>query len=251
MYNLYRKSELWFALIHIIVYVLLMALADELSNMLSINKILASAVGIVLTIVLLVFLYKNQLHETYGLCKSPFNAKYFLYFLPLAVIISINFWFGVGNVDLNQDVVWFIVSMFCVGFLEEVIFRGFLFKALLPLGKKAAIAISSVSFGLGHIINLFTSTGMDIVSNLCQIVSAIAIGFLFVIIFDRGKTLWPCIITHALFNALSVFSNSEAMQGVNDIIISGVITVLCVVYAFILIKILPQEKQFEDQKVKS
>ncbi|MBQ4093376.1 MAG: CPBP family intramembrane metalloprotease, partial [Firmicutes bacterium] len=33
-----------------------------------------------------------------------------------------------------------------------------------------------------------------------------AIGFLFVIIFLKTKSLWPCIFTHSAVNALSVFA---------------------------------------------
>ena len=42
---------------------------------------------------------------------------------------------------------------------------------------KSAIVISSVTFGIGHIINLFNGSGMELVNNLCQIVFAIAVGF--------------------------------------------------------------------------
>ena len=248
MYNLYRKSELWFSLLNIFLYVLLMSLADEISRILGLSKVVTVPVGIIMTVFIVVFLCKNNLTNNYGLCKSPFNAKYFLYFIPLAVIVSINFWFGVSSFVFNTTTVLFFVSMLFVGFLEEVIFRGFLFKALLHLGKKMAIIISSVSFGLGHIINLFTSAGVGIVSNLCQILSAIAIGFLFVIIFDRGKTLWPCIITHSLFNALSVFY--PAVQGTTEIIISAVITIISVVYALVLIKIIPVQSEPQIQETK-
>ncbi len=35
---------------------------------------------------------------------------------------------------------------------------------------------------------------------------AVAIGFLFTLIFYKGKSLWPCILTHSPFNSLSAFS---------------------------------------------
>lgn len=79
--------------------------------------------------------------------------------------------------------------MLCVGFLEEVIFRGLLFKAIAKDNIKPAVVISSVTFGVGHIINLFNGSGMALVSNLCQIVFAIAVGFLLVTIFYRGGIL--------------------------------------------------------------
>ena len=95
------------------------------------------------------------------------------------------------------------------------------------------------SFGVGHIVNLFTSSGMDLLFNVCQILSAIAIGFLFVIMFDRGKSLWPCILTHSLFNAFSIFTNMQAINGMVEVVVSAVITFISVIYALILIKALP------------
>ena len=39
-----------------------------------------------------------------------------------------------------------------------------------------------------------------------QVCYAISIGYLFVIIFYKSKSIIPCIITHSLVNSLSVFN---------------------------------------------
>ena len=101
--------------------------------------------------------------------------------------------------------------MLCVGFLEEVIFRGLLFKALAKDNIKSAVVISSVTFGIGHIINLFNGSGMDFVNNLCQIVFAIALGFLLVTIFYRGGSLLPCILVHSAINTLGTFASDAGL----------------------------------------
>ena len=48
---------------------------------------------------------------------------------------------------------------------------------------------------------------MDLVDNLCQIVFAIAVGFLLVTIFYCGGSLLPCIIVHSAINTLGTFAN--------------------------------------------
>lgn len=101
--------------------------------------------------------------------------------------------------------------MLCVGFVEEVIFRGFLFRAIAKDNVKTAIVISSVTFGLGHLINLVNGSGMDLTENLFQIIGAIALGFLFVILSYRGGSLLPCIITHSTINITSVFANETGL----------------------------------------
>ena len=127
--------------------------------------------------------------------------------------------------------------MLCVGFLEELIFRGFLFKAMSRDSIKWAVVVSSVTFGLGHIINLLNGSGMGVAENLVQIFFAVLIGFLYVIIFWRGGSLWPCVISHGVLNSLSVFSASgESMLRV------VILCVLVVAYAVVLLKTLPKSE---------
>ncbi|MBR6700298.1 MAG: CPBP family intramembrane metalloprotease, partial [Firmicutes bacterium] len=73
--------------------------------------------------------------------------------------------------------------------------------------------------------------------NLVQIFFAVLIGFLYVIIFWRGGSLWPCIISHGVFNSLSAFSGEG--EGMIRLMI---LCVLTVAYAVILLKTLPKGK---------
>lgn len=123
------------------------------------------------------------------------------------ILATGNLWNGAAVNYSAVETVCRIVCMLCVGFLEEVIFRGLLFTAIAKDNIKSAILISSVTFGIGHIINLVNGSGMNLVNNLCQIVFAIAIGFLLVTIFYRGGSLLPCIFTHSAINALGTFAN--------------------------------------------
>ena len=112
--------------------------------------------------------------------------------------------------------------MFCVGFLEELIFRGLLFRAMAKDGVKSAIIVSSVTFGIGHIVNLINGSGAELLPNLLQVVYAVAIGFAFVMIYCRTKSLMPCMIVHSVFNGLSVFAN-EAVMTPRRHIVSGIL----------------------------
>jgi len=102
------------------------------------------------------------------------------------------------------EIVFYILTMINVGFIEEIIFRGFLFKMMAKDNVKSAIIVSAVTFGIGHIINLLN--GADLIPTLMQICYAISIGYLFVIIFYKSKSLIPCIITHSAVNSLSIFN---------------------------------------------
>ena len=133
--------------------------------------------------------------------------------------------------------------MLCVGFLEELIFRGFLFTAITRNNIKSAVVISSVTFGVGHVINLINGSGMDPVSNLCQIVFAVAVGFLLVTIFSRGGSLLPCMIVHAAINTLGTFSNTAGLTEEKRLFHLFVLTAITVGYTLILTRTLPKRQE--------
>ena len=116
--------------------------------------------------------------------------------------------------------------MCCVGFLEEVIFRGLLFRALEKDNLKTAIIVSSLTFGLGHIVNLFNGSGRDPVSSAVQIVFAVLVGFILVLIFHHGKSLIPCILFHAANNALKVFSAEGNLNPQAEMLLNLVLIVV-------------------------
>ena len=229
--KLYEKSELWFSIVWIIVYVILASIGDNLSMMIGIEKVVTLPILIILSFILFFFLRKNKLYNKYGLCKSNFNHSKMLFYIPLVILITANLWYGVALNFTYLETIFYILSMFCVGFLEEMIFRGFLFKAMEQNGVKSAIIVSSVTFGIGHIVNLINGSGANIISNLLQVVYAIAIGFTFVMIFYKTNSLLPCIITHCIFNSLSAFSNEAIMLPQNEIISGILITIIAGVYA--------------------
>lgn len=135
-----------------------------------------------------------------------------------------------------------IVCMLCVGFLEEVIFRGFLFVSIAKDNVTSAIIISSVTFGVGHLINLFNGSGMDLVNNLCQICFAIAVGFLLVTIFYRGGSLFPCMIVHSAINTFSTFANEAGITVEKHLIHLLILIFITVAYNLILIRTLPKNQ---------
>lgn len=167
MKKLYDKNELRFSLIWIVLYIVLFSLADGVSGVIGISKIVTVLVSVVMTAIIYCWICKNGLKEKYGLYKFQGNVRQYLYFIPLVLLASTNLWFGFKlNLSVLETVLY-IISMMCVGFLEEVIFRGFFFKALCKKNIKYAIFISSVTFGLGHIVNLFN--GQNKLETLIQI----------------------------------------------------------------------------------
>lgn len=204
MKKLYEKDPVWFAVLWIGIYVLSFGNADTLSEAIGIPKLLTVVVGILLSFLLWHFLRSNHLTKAYGLCRFQGKPRVFLYFLPLIAISSVNFWNGLTLQEAPLTILLYILSMCCVAFLEEVIFRGLLFRGLCKENITVAIWVSSLTFGFGHIVNLFF--GEPVLPTIMQLVYASAIGFCYTVIVYTGGSLLPCILSHAFVNTTSIFA---------------------------------------------
>lgn len=140
-----------------------------------------------------------------------------------------------GGINLNHkitEIIFYMLTMINVGFLEEIIFRGFLFQMMAKDNVKSAVIVTSITFGIGHILNLFN--GADLIPTLIQICYAISTGFLFAIILIKTKSLIPCIITHSIVNALSIFAVTNT---VTTYISPIILTIVPILYSIYLIKL--------------
>ena len=200
MKKIFEKHETLFCILLIVVYVVVNSYCIQNFG---VEDYRSTIINTVYSITLIVLIIKLKGVSYYGLAKVS-NLKKYLYFIPLVLIISVNLWTGINITNTPNELIFYILTMINVGFIEEIIFRGFLFKMMAKTNVKSAIIVSSITFGIGHIVNLLN--GADLIPTLLQICYAISIGYLFVIIFYKSKSLIPCIITHSLVNALSIFN---------------------------------------------
>ena len=206
MNKMFEKHETLFCMLLILVYVVVNSVCVQ-------NFGYTGSVSFVVNTLLsgclvgLVLLLKKSAY--YGFAKVR-HAKKYLYFIPLALLVSVNLWNGIHINNTTSEILFHILTMMNVGFIEELIFRGFLFKMMAKSNVNSAILVSSLTFGIGHVINLLN--GADLLPTLMQIVYATATGYLFVILFHKSKSLIPCIITHCLVNALSIFNIENTLS---------------------------------------
>ena len=206
----FEKDEILFAVAWIIIYVIGFSAADSVSESIGIPKLITVLFGALLSAIAFVFIKRNGLYEHFGLCKTKIPARDMLYFVPLVVISSVNLWYDFSAEIAPLSAILFVISMCFVGFLEEIIFRGMLFNGMAKNGIKSAIIISSLTFGIGHIINLLT--GAPVYETLLQVIYASAVGFCYTAIFYAGKSLWPCIISHVFVNSTSIFAAEPSAE---------------------------------------
>ena len=212
MYDLYKKAPENFAFVWIGIYCLVQSLANGISAKIGIPRSANAVLALIQSIYMLWWLHKNGLMREFQLNKPSQSAKNMLFYVPLILISTSNLWLGVQMALTTTELVFHILLMVCVGFLEELIFRGFLFEALRKKSLKTAVIVSSLTFGAGHILNLFNGRGMSLKEVLFQIAFAVLIGFLFVMVYLRSGSLIPCILSHQTINILSAFADHQAAE---------------------------------------
>ena len=239
----FKRNELLISIILIVIYSALFTLGEKLSAWVGIHSSATAVFNWGLSFVLLLWIRWENLLQYYGLCAIKGSFKDALYFLPLVVIATRNFWNGFGVNLPAIDTAFYIASMLAVGFLEELLFRGCLFKAIEKQSVKAAFLVSSLSFGLGHIVHLFDGSGMTLVANFCQVLGALGVGFVFAAVFYTTGSLIPCIVTHSLYDAFSAFANETGLTDGFRIATSIVIVLIAGLYGVYLLKRNPEPER--------
>jgi len=216
MKKVFEKYETLFCIILIVAYLIINSYCMQNFGIEDYRSTIINTVFSIGLIILMIILKRTSY---YGLTKIT-NLKKYLYFIPLFLLVSVNLWNGVNINNSTSEIIFHILTMINIGFIEEIIFRGFLFKMMAKDNIKSAIIVSSITFGIGHIVNLLN--GADLIPTLMQICYAISIGYLFVIIFYKSKSLIPCIITHCLVNSLSIFN----IENVISLYVSSVFLII-------------------------
>jgi len=214
MKKLYEKNEVSFALVWIGLYVVVMNIAmqfcggfDDLASKTVLQMVVPVACMAAFAVAVTGWIVHNDLTVHFGLCSFKGDLRAFLWFLPLIAMSCTNL---VNGLSLTAPVavsLLMMANMAIAGYVEEVIFRGFLFRGMAKDNLCRAIIVSAVTFGAGHIVNLANTA--DKLGVLLQICYAIVVGFLYTIIAYKGGSLWPCIASHMFINGSSVFALEE------------------------------------------
>lgn len=230
MRKLYEKKEILFAVLWIALYCIILGTIRGYFGDESIYMLIAL---LVFTAGIIAFVKVNHLEEKYGLAGWPKDMKRYLFFIPMWILATGNIWDGFAPSYQGAELVIAALSMILVGFVEEMIFRGFLFRAMLGEDKTiVAIIVSAVTFGMGHIINLFT--GQADFETVIQIIFAISWGFILTMVCYKSGSIIPCIIAHSMIDVLSLFG---ADNKVVDWVYIGATIIITILYCIYLSKL--------------
>lgn len=147
--------------------------------------------------------------------NSPYIAikhiklRQWLWCLPCLLVALVNFPYGgiitQGVIIVRLDLLGlYILYVIAIALVEEFVFRGVLLFLLLDVFRRQrlkyflAALVSSLVFSLFHITNIFV--GADISGVLLQVVYTFLIGGMLSVTALKTKSVWPCVIIHAVFN---------------------------------------------------
>ena len=205
MRKLYEDKPVLFAVLWIVLYVVGIGSLrgsygdDSLQMLLGLVAVSAA---------LLLIVRHLGIRKELGMTRWLQNGRKLLWLLPMWVLATGNLWGGIGVRYEPINTLMAVLSFMLVGVAEEIIFRGFLFNGMKRTGSlTAAVIVSAITFGMGHIVNLLTGHATG--ETLVQIVFAVAWGFLFTFAYLKGGSLLPCIAIHSLIDVFSVFARDN------------------------------------------
>ncbi|AEV28124.1 CAAX amino terminal protease family [Sphaerochaeta pleomorpha str. Grapes] len=211
MKYLRENKPIWHALVWVAIYVVLVNVGDFVASQLPVAVWATCFLLGCLSITLIIYLKQTNQAEFYGVKRPQAGTlPLALYLVPLFAIAFLQYAKGLDSkLDTSIIVIDFLLVT-CVGFIEELLFRGFLFKAILKKGNlNKAIFISGITFGIGHIVNL--ARGYSFSDQLIQIVVAIAIGIVLAYCVALTGSIIMGVVFHALFNLSGTLTNHETV----------------------------------------
>lgn len=234
MRALRERSPIWHALAWIGIYVAAVQIGDVFSvDVFDVENVVTGPLLVVLSVVMITYLRANGWLEHYGirnLRRSDFTRSFF--YLPLVLMALLQIVKGWdGDVD-GAEVLLIVVLMVAVGFLEELVFRGLLYRALLTRRSvMAAVLISGVTFGVGHVVNL--ARGYSATEQILQVLVGIALGIVLALLFAVTGTILPGAVFHVVLN---IVANLTAEDADLERYVVMVTIVVCLGYALYLVR---------------
>ena len=135
MKKIFEKHETFFCILLIILYIIINSYCIQNYG---IDNYKSAIINTLFSILLIILIFILKKVKYYGLTKVS-NLKKYLYFIPLILIVSVNLWNGININNSSKEITFYIINMINIGFIEEIIFRGFLFKMIEKDSVKTAI----------------------------------------------------------------------------------------------------------------
>ncbi len=231
MIKLYKNKAVLHSLVWLAIYLFINTITGNVASNLEVNNYLVSCIpNFILAVVCFIYFYKNKISNDIGLlCKPKENAEGMLFYIPLFVLPLLPLLYGINTAIKPFDLLALFLMYIGVGFMEEIIFRGLMFKALTnQWNRVVVVAFISFTFAIGHIASM-VAIGQSGFDTILQIINALVVGFMFMTVMLASKNLTVCVIAHIAYNFIANISLMGSTKTA-IIIINTVITLLYFIY---------------------
>lgn len=259
-----QRSPFLFSLAVMVVVVSLMEIHLEPLFRGFLNEQSASYLSGILTqgtacVLMVVLLAKLGEMRSAGFIRPKEWKKVWLVWPMLVIAVLNGSSLFMGEIQLNTSnlvtLILYFILFLSVGLVEEILLRGIVLNVLLQKwgtshrGVYRAVFVSSLIFGMLHILNLLTGR-YELLPTLTQIGFAFFFGVFFGACFIRTKAIWPLIVMHAFFdmcgnfNEIAVESTFGKVMHIlpQDALIAIVLTAPLFIYGLIVLRKAKPEK---------
>lgn len=243
MKKLQETKPIWHAVLWILLYVGVVNIGDNIANMPDLPNLVTAGLLAVFSVALVAYIRRNNWVSLYGLGKvtrADFRKAW--YFAPLVVIGLSQLAKGIDFTLSSREMLLAFGLMLSVGFIEEVIFRGFLYQAILKESNVTrAVLISGITFGIGHIVNLLR--GYTATEQIIQIIAGIVLGIMLALVVAVTNKVLPAALFHIALNTIANITNEN--QQIEIYALVGIV-IISTVYSIYLVGQLKKQsaKQF-------
>ena len=186
-------------------------------------------------------------------CKGLFKGLFTAGLVGLiCAVMAFVFSYNTPDVTPTVSTVFgFIFYNLAIAFSEEFLFRGVIFTQMLDSWKNKkgfiwiAIIVSSVIFGLRHLLNLVTTPNV-VITTIGQVLFTFMAGFYLCAVYLRTRNLWICIIIHFLEDFFTAYwaivsTDADAAQTIDGTVANMFMLVgvhlVYIIFGVLLLKI--------------
>jgi membrane protease YdiL (CAAX protease family) len=167
----------------------------------------------------------------------PASWRVILPYIPLALLavlpLGLLFISGIKVTDPNLILLG-AFNFLCGAFIEEAIFRGVVFRALLPGGLWRATLLGATIFATAHLAGL--AVGADPAAVAAQWAYTWLFGFAAIAPLARTRNIWPLVVIHFVLNYSSFLQSGDMFNRTTPtlagLIVPIILTALPAAYGF-------------------
>lgn len=207
-----KRKNIMTSILSILIYLILPYFFYEILNIFKISNILNLTVSNLITLIILLYLYKKEIVTSFSEFKNnivKYTKKYIKYWIIMLILMLIsNFIISIftnSSTSLNEKIIIeqlkispiciFIITILISPIMEELIFRLSLSKII--SNNILYIIISSLAFGFAHILG-------ESSTNLLYLIPYTIPGIILSYVYIKSKNICVSMYLHMIHNLFMI-----------------------------------------------